>query len=328
MLTIQPESNNSGLWRNLLDAAEKTKEKALITKILAWMNSSESKHGKELGYASDIGDRLARNGLKAEAKQWWEAHLNINPNSDENGYLSDRLLKLVEEPDQKIPVIEKLLKVHSSQQGKYASWLADIYFDKKEYGKMEQVLRQARQRRDADPLSEWTMGDNPAQTWVDAIRADKEADDAAKSRIFNLVADTHANSSSGLARLALLELDSAKQVPIIERLKTHRNATLANYNHHHNFDRLMSYAQAAQGPKIIQSPLPCSQTCWPISQLLTRLVKTRHAPWLRKPTLAWVRLVLLLTKTARWLPIADRFALTPRRQDFCTRLLQGKRSSF
>ncbi len=249
MLTIQPESNNSGLWRNLLDAAEKTKEKALITKILAWMHSSESMHGKEIGYASDIGDRLARNGLKAEAKQWWEAHLNIDPNSDENGYLSDRLLKLVEEPDQKIPVIEKLLKVHSSQQGKYASWLADIYFDKKEYGKMEQVLRQACQRRDADPLSEWTMGDNPAQTWVDAIRADKEADDAAKSRIFNLVADTHANSSSGLARLALLELDSAKQVPIIERLKTHRNATLANYNHHHNFDRLMSYAQAAQGRK-------------------------------------------------------------------------------
>ena len=27
-------------------------------------------------------------------------------------------------------------------------------------------------------------------------------------------------------------------------------------------------------------------------------------------------------------PIADRFALTPRRQGFCTRLLQGKRSFF
>ena len=249
MLTLQPESNNSGLWRNLLDAAEKTKEKPLFTKILAWMKNSEAKHGKELGYASDIGDRLARNELKDEARQWWEAHVNMDPNSSENSTLSDRLLKLVEEPDQKIPVIQNLLKVQSSQQGTYASWLADIYFKKKDYGKMEQVLRQARQRRDADPFTQWTMGDNPTQSWVDTLRADKEADDASKTRIFNLVAATNAQTSSGLAKLALLELEAGQKAPIMERLKTYRAASLATSNHYHNFDRLMSYAQAAQGRK-------------------------------------------------------------------------------
>ena len=72
MLTIDPDSNNSGLWRNLLDAAEKAKDKALMGQILAWMKKSEAKHGKELVYATDIGDRLTRNGLADEAKQWWQ----------------------------------------------------------------------------------------------------------------------------------------------------------------------------------------------------------------------------------------------------------------
>ena len=246
---MAPESNNSALWRNLLAAAEQTKEKPLITQILAWIKKSEAKHGKELVYAADIGDRLARNDLKDEAKQWWQSHVNMDPESTENRYLAERLLGLVEKPDQKIPVLQNLLKVNSDQQGAYSSWLADIYYKKKDYGKMEQVLKQARQRKDSIPFSKWTLGDSPTLSWVDGMRADKEADDATKAKIFNMVSNVDALGASAPAKLALLELEAAQKLPIMQRLKTYREATLKVSNHIHHFDRLMSYAQAAQGRK-------------------------------------------------------------------------------
>ena len=249
MLTIVPDSNNSGLWRNLLDASEKAKDKALMGQILAWMKKSEAKHGKELVYATDIGDRLTRNGFADEAKQWWQSHNNIDPESAENRQLADRLLKLHEEPDQKIPVLQNLLKVNTDQQGAYTSWLADIYYKKKDYGKMEQVLLQARQRKNAIPFSLWTMGDTPTLSWVDGMRADKETEDAVKAQVFNMVRNMNAHGASAPASLALLELDSAKELPIMQRLKIYRDATQDVSNHATHFDRLMSYAQNAMGRK-------------------------------------------------------------------------------
>ena len=174
-------------------------------------------------------------------------HNNIDPESAENRLLADRLLKLHEEPDQKIRVLQNLLKVNSDQQGAYSSWLADIYYKKKDYGKMEQVLLQARQRKDAIPFSLWTMGDNPTLSWVDGMRADKEAEDAVKAKVFNMVRNVNALGASAPASLALLELDSAKELPIMQRLKIYRDATQDVSNHYSHFDRLMSYAQKCNG---------------------------------------------------------------------------------
>ena len=249
LLSHEPESKNSGLWRNMLDAAEKAEAKDLYPQILAWINKAEDMHGIELSYAADIGDRLSRLELKDEAKKWWERHVNVDPNSDENRHLSERLLGLVEEPDAKIPVLEQLLKDDSRQQGSYASWLADIYYNKKEYGTMEKVLKTAKQRKDKDPLIRWTVRDNPSYNWVHYTRINQEMEPETKARIYKMVYDVEGFCSSGAAAIALLELDSSKNIPVMQRLKFYRDATLQVSNHSHQFDRLMSYAQGALGRK-------------------------------------------------------------------------------
>ena len=249
ILSHEPEGKNSGLWRNLLDAAEKVGDKSLFPKILEWINKAEELHGIELSYAADIGDRLSRNDLKGEAKKWWERHVNVDPNSDENRYLAERLLGLVEEQDAKIPVLELLLKEDSRQQGAYAAWLADIHFKKKEYAKMEQVLKTAKQRKDKDPLIRWTLWDQPAFSWIDNTRPSQDMEPESKARIYKMVRDVEAFGASGAAIIALLEVDSYQNIPVMQRLKFYRDATLSVSNHTHNFDKLMSYAQAAQGRK-------------------------------------------------------------------------------
>ena len=249
ILTLSPDSNNSGLWRNMLDAAEKMEKPELFPKIMEWVKASEDKYGTELSYAADIGDRLSRNELKEEARQWWNNHVNKDTNSDENRHLAERLLGLVEEPDAKIPVLEGLLKVDTRQQGAYASWLADIYFKKNDYSKMQQVLAQAKQRKNANPLTQWTMWDNPTYGWVDTLRGNKEMEEGEKAKILKSIYDVKAYSASSAASLAILELESSKDVPIVQRLKIYREATLGVGNNTHYYDRMMSYAQAAMGRK-------------------------------------------------------------------------------
>src|SRR5262249_10308907 len=108
----------------------------------------------------------------------------------------------------------------------------------------EKVLRDSRALQNDRALRVWGIDDYSLSQIVDAVRNDKDADEAKKRLVYTVVRDMDMARSQGVARAALLELDGDKMKPM-DRLLAYQNVSTIVGNDSGEWDALWTYAQAA-----------------------------------------------------------------------------------
>ena len=252
MLRFEPEPNGSDVWRLLLTAAEKNEDANLAKQAYAWIMKARQQHGGDPGLASAIGEILERFGMEKEALEYWTTYVSHDRRNGESKNCAERLRERLEGAE-RARLAAELARHDTDYHGGYAQWAADDYRMAGDLNNFEKVLRDVRQRQDQRPLRNWDYNNDVARSWVDAYRADTEASEADRLRVYRVVRDLGPNEASALARLALLEIDAAEAKSPIERLLACQETTRLVRNDGNGWNRLMPYAQAALGRKDYQA---------------------------------------------------------------------------
>ena len=244
IMKLDPQWLDADLWRRVMVAADVSKEKAFGQQALAWIQKSQQKFGTNTGYASYIGDVLTRLELAEDARKYWHANFLLDPQNVESRECANRLLQEMEEP-QKMQALTVLIGNDTDFHGRYAQWLADIYFKQNDLNKFEKVLRDSRTRQDGRPMRGWDLEVGTLQSWLDSIRANQEASDEDKDRVYKIVRDMRLRYASAAAEMAILEKTPPDSMAPMQWLLVHQGPTRITGNESYDWDRLVPYAQGA-----------------------------------------------------------------------------------
>ena len=243
LLTLPPQQSSGDIYRRLMIAAEKNKDTELAIKALNWITASQRVAKADATYASYIGDQLTRLELSDEAKKYWATHVQTDPHSSESRDCAARLLQTMDQ-SKKRPFIESLLQQDTAFQGRYSSWLADLYLKDGNLEKFASVLKASKTAHAANPLSYWDLDLGLVNGWVTTLRASTDANDADRARIYTSVRELEYGTPSAIATLAYLEIQPPKTSKI-ETVLAHQRTTLPLDNDSNAWDAIFPYSQAA-----------------------------------------------------------------------------------
>ena len=238
MLQIEPVADHY-TWRNLLRAAEVTKDKPMAKQAHAWITAAQP--SPSLDYAGEIGERLFKLGLESEARAYWQARIAVDRNHHESQNCAGKLHQVLPEA-QRGAFLEKLIAPDSDHHGAYSCWLADLYFKAGDLAAFETTLQQARRRQDGRPFREWHAGEWPAQSWLDSAGSNKDLNDDQRRRIYRGVETLRIGRTSASATLSLLALDPAPTST--GRLLAYQGALDGIDRSSHAWDRVWPHAQS------------------------------------------------------------------------------------
>jgi len=245
-LTFEPKANTHEVFRRLFLAADQNADADLARQSLAWMQKAEKTFGLGVGYAYFVGDTLTKLNLKPEALEVWKTHLDVDPNSSDTFYCSDRLLALLPEGAERETYLQSRIAVDSDLHGYYAGELADFYLKAGELAKFEQVLTAMRERQKLRPFRLSGIGEQPARTWVDLVRGDVMATPEKKQKVFTIVKDLNVGRPSAMATLALWDAFPETAAPkLMDHLRQITAVTRLVDNGTYDWDTLVPYVQAA-----------------------------------------------------------------------------------
>lgn len=242
-LSMPPQLSSPDIWRRLMVTAEKNKDPKLAIKALNWITESQKFTPAASTYASYIGDILSRLGLVDEARAYWTIHVNTAPNSSESRECAARLLKTMDEANQQA-FIETLLKRETDFQGRYSSWLADLYLQQGDVAKFAATLNQSSIRHLEHPLTPWDLDLGLISQWITSSRSNTELTDDARSRIYQVVRELRYGTPTAIAILASIEqqpLETSK----IESVLAYQETTQPTSGDWNTWDALFPFAQAA-----------------------------------------------------------------------------------
>ena len=242
-LSFPPQRSSGDIWRRLMIAADKNKDAALATKSLDWINESQRIHKPDSTYASYIGDMLNQLDLSDEAKAYWSTHVETEPNSSESRECAARLLRTMDESKRR-PFIESLLKRETNFQGRYATWLADIYLRQGNATKFTAILKNSKSAYQSNPLIPWDLDLGVVNGWITSWRANTDASAAEQIAIYQTVEDLQYGTSSAIASLAHMELKTPETTKIESVLAHQRNTQLLD-NDWNAWDAIFPFSQAA-----------------------------------------------------------------------------------
>jgi len=238
-----PESNDSHSWILMLDACERLKDGGLARSVVKWISDSQEQHGLTQDRAGELGERLARIELRAEAMANWEKAAFHDLGTDETRKCIANLLKTVESPDRRTALLKRCLNSVTANHGSFAAWLADEKFKAADWDAFEIALLTARQVSDEHAFLPWSMGSDPALSWVGAIRGNAEMDDETRQRLLSVIESMNAGLGSASAKLALEEMtDKAGGVTIADQRAVWQ-AVVWSGDHQSHWDHLMPYAR-------------------------------------------------------------------------------------
>ena len=245
MLKFTPEKVDMPSVVRMLRGARQLKDAALARRAMQWNEATQKKHGPTLYYLREVIGELNQLDLKTEAIAYARARVDLEPDRHESRTAMETILATVEDPTEKQKLIAAAMQKPSDQHGAYASWMADLQFKAGDLAGFARTLEDAIKRQEARRPRPWSMGEYPAQGWIDAMRGNKEASNADRLRVYDLVERCEIYRTSGIARCARLELASAQRQPIMQRLVTSHDAMLNADRSTTAWDRFNSYAQAS-----------------------------------------------------------------------------------
>ena len=185
-------------------AADKNKDTALAGRAIAWINASQKAGDTDSGYASYIGDILNQLELPEQATSYWTVHVKADPNSSESRECAARLLRTME-TSRKGAFIESLLKTDTNFQGRYSTWLADLYLQENQLDRFAEILKKSKEAYRNNPLQSWDLDLGVVCGWVTNTRSNTEIKDPEKTKIYRIVEAMEFGTCSAIASLATLE---------------------------------------------------------------------------------------------------------------------------
>ena len=246
----EPLLNSSDHWRRLFIIADQHKDQSLAKRALEYAQKSQTKFGKDSGYASGIGDALTRHQLLAEATAYYHFGRTHDRQSSESSECAARLFTALKTPDERIAFANEMLQTNTPYNTRYAQWAAIAYMEKGDIDSVERVTRDAltKQQEKTFLAANWD-----ATAWYNLVYGvrvqpdkTKELPPAQKQRIYALVRDVNFDWGSSQAQIYHLEgLTPAElaQVPPTKRLLIIADATRKLYADAYRWDQMMAVAQ-------------------------------------------------------------------------------------
>ena len=242
-LRLPPQKSSGDLWRRLMIAADKNSDPALATKALAWINESQRITKPDSTYASYIGDLLNKLELTDEANTYWATHVNTDPASSESRECALRLLRTMDD-SKKRPFIESLLKRETKFQGRYATWLADLYLQDGKPDQFAVILKNSKASHQANPLNPWDLDLGIVSGWVTTSRSNTESTDEQHTNIYKTVSDLNYGTPSAIASLAHMEL-VPPETSKMDRVLAYQRNTQPLDNEWNAWDAIFPFSQAS-----------------------------------------------------------------------------------
>lgn len=244
----EPLANVSGnLWYYLMYCADKAADPALVKQCFDWILKGQEKHGPDYGYAYYIGDVLDKHKFSAEALAYWQRTYPINRDSYESRACAERIAAKLKDAE-RTAFLQELIKAPNGHFGTYSEWLADVHLKANDLAAFERVLQAALAVQRERPFSGVAFEEQPPLTWVDQLRANKEAKPEVKTKVYTVVRDLRIGRPSAASALSLLE-SAPPAAPALQRLLSWQEATMLVGDDSNDWDRLMPYAQNALAQK-------------------------------------------------------------------------------
>jgi len=243
LLGFPPQKTTSDIYRRLMIAADKNKDTALAGRAIAWINASQKAGGTDSGYASYIGDILNQLELPEQATSYWTVHVKADPNSSESRECAARLLRTME-TSRKGAFIESLLKTDTNFQGRYSTWLADLYLQENQLDRFAEILKKSKEAYRNNPLQSWDLDLGVVCGWVTNTRSNTEIQDSEKTKIYRIVEAMEFGTCSAIASLAKLESaePSAAKMDRVLEIQKHTLPIDSDWN---AWDSIFPFAQSA-----------------------------------------------------------------------------------
>ncbi len=247
MLKQDPPLSDPDVWRRLMLAADQNEDANLAKQAYQWMQRSHQKFGDISNYATYIGDVMLKLKLENEAVAHWQKYMKADPTSSESRDCASRLLARMteEQSKEKLALLQPLFRHDADYHGRYAGWMADLYFKAKDLNNFERVLRESRKRQDLRAFVVWDLDIWQANTWIAQTRVNEEATDADKKRIYTVVRDLRLGFPSAAADLALIELAPPANQTAMQRILAYQQPTRMLGDAHYDWDSLVPFAQKA-----------------------------------------------------------------------------------
>ncbi len=238
-----PASNDSHSWILMLDGCERLKDGGLARSVVKWISDSQERHGLTQDRAGEIGERLARMELRAEAMASWEKAAFLDLGTSEARKCVANILKTEESPDRRIALLNRCLNSVTANHGSFAAWLADEKFKAADWDAFQITLLTARQVSDEHVFLQWSMSSDPALSWVGNTRGNAKMDDETRQQLLSVIELMNAGLGSASAKLALEEMaDKAGGVTIADQRAVWQ-AVVWSGDHQSHWDHLMPYAR-------------------------------------------------------------------------------------
>ena len=231
-------------WHSALDIAVKSEDASLLAQAYQYLVKAEGEFGKNLSYFSHNYSFLAENGKKAEADQYFASHKDLDAGSSE---LRKVVLLRLEDQDDKAKAreLDKLRKGDHDQHGAYAGDYAGILFAMKDWKNFIRVLDEAKKRQGQRPMRSFTIDAGNVSSWISTVRKEEEISAEDKKSLLETLRNLDVFNYSVFAALALLDKETQKDMPEIERLKAMRSALLRADNSSHGWNVALGFAQTA-----------------------------------------------------------------------------------
>ena len=238
-----PTHNDLNTWLQMLAGAEQLKDASLAKSVYRWMNTSQVHHGATQGRAGEIGERLARMELYDEAMAHWEKSVLLDLNTSEARKCVAHYLRQEKSRDRRATLLSRCLENVSANHGSFAAWLANEHFKVEDWDAFESTLLTSRSASDERDFFPWSMGIEPALSWVNAIRGNATMDAGTKQGLLSVIGSMNAGLGSASAKLALDEMAGDSVDVAIVDLKEEWQAVMWAVDHQGHWDHLMTYVR-------------------------------------------------------------------------------------
>lgn len=258
LMKLDAPSNNSDTWRRLIAVADKNKDAALVKQTYEWINKTQARHGVEMGNAATIAEVMDRYNMSAEAMALWKKCLDIAPNTYEARLCVERMYNKIPVTDSapRIALLRDAFGRKSDYHGTYAGWLAAELYKTGDLAGFEKTLRDSRTLQNERANRPWGLDDSTLYQMLEVTRNEKDVTVEKKQKVATIIRDMETTTAQACARLLLLELGEQDKMKPMQRLLAYQAATSIAGNASHEWDYLMTYAQAA----MIRKDYPAAAT--------------------------------------------------------------------
>tara|TARA_Y100001934_G_scaffold82133_2_gene101859 strand:+ start:1126 stop:8880 length:7755 start_codon:yes stop_codon:yes gene_type:complete len=250
MLRLDPQEENSDLYRRLLICAARNEDPNLARQAYNWIRREEQQHGIQANYLTTMGDVLTELKLVDLAKERYQTGANLPVLTSANKTCLDRLAALEEDTQKRQQLYEAAFRKPSDQFGALAHNIISIRLTPAEGQTVDwnAVLTLLEQSRDRDldrPFTSCGLDFNSCVSYLSTLRASETLEPAQIRAFLDRFVKLDLPLVSPIARLLLLNDEATPKPELMPMLLEYQQATYRSGDEYRGFDQLTQFARSA-----------------------------------------------------------------------------------